>query len=196
MVLCGTSSLRAISPAARPSGLCFTSSRNTSRRVGWARAEKACIATFVFICPELSTRCMTVKCRVLRFADRVLYDFLPNGLSAKIGGGHVLTYARLCRSASKISTRRSRVCSLSRPLTVTDPSYRFQWSQLTSVGSRKPEAAQSATAEQAHGVKWRWGLSCLCNIWSYYGPAFGAIVETCVEACESPLLSCLFLEPR
>src|SRR5580704_1338310 len=45
MVFCGTASARAMSPAASPSGSCFTKSRNTSSRVGWASAARARMAS-------------------------------------------------------------------------------------------------------------------------------------------------------
>lgn len=52
MVFCGTSSARAISPAGSPSGACFTSSRNVSRRVGCASAARARIACSCSIYPD------------------------------------------------------------------------------------------------------------------------------------------------
>lgn len=55
MVLWGTASSRAISPAATPSGSLFTRSRNTSSRVSWARAENARIALVVSICRDYRT---------------------------------------------------------------------------------------------------------------------------------------------
>src|SRR5260370_6072972 len=53
MVFCGTATALAISPAARPSGSCFTSSLNTSSRVGWASAASARMASSDSIYPEL-----------------------------------------------------------------------------------------------------------------------------------------------
>src|SRR5260370_37918825 len=53
MVFCGTAPALAISPAARPSGSCFTSSLNTSSRVGWASAASARMASSDSIYPEL-----------------------------------------------------------------------------------------------------------------------------------------------
>src|ERR1700728_2782215 len=45
MVFCDTARALAISPAASPSGSCFTSSRNTSSRVDWASAASARMAS-------------------------------------------------------------------------------------------------------------------------------------------------------
>src|SRR5204862_154059 len=53
MVFCGTASALAMSPAASPSGSCFTSRRNTSSRVGWARAVSARMACSDSIYPDI-----------------------------------------------------------------------------------------------------------------------------------------------
>src|ERR1700688_4457728 len=53
MVFCGTASALAMSPAASPSGSCFTNSRNTSSRVDWASAASARMAGSDSTYPEL-----------------------------------------------------------------------------------------------------------------------------------------------
>src|SRR5438105_1157089 len=53
IVFCGTASDLAISPAASPSGSCFTSNRNTSSLVDWASAASARIVSSDSIYPEL-----------------------------------------------------------------------------------------------------------------------------------------------
>jgi hypothetical protein len=53
MVLCGTASSRAMSPAGRPSGSCPTSSRKVSSRVGWASAARARMTLSDSICRDL-----------------------------------------------------------------------------------------------------------------------------------------------
>src|SRR5580704_16888141 len=53
MVFCGTSMRRASSPAGTPSGSRLTNSRNVSRRVDWASADKAAMVSRLSIYPEL-----------------------------------------------------------------------------------------------------------------------------------------------
>src|SRR5680860_89287 len=63
VVLCGTFSCLAISPAGRPTGSCRTRRRNASRRVCWDSAEKLSTAFKLSIFPSLWTPKGQVKAR-------------------------------------------------------------------------------------------------------------------------------------
>src|ERR1700728_2570128 len=85
MVFCGTASALAISPAARPSGSCFTSSRNTSSRVDWASAASARMAFSDSIYPDLS-----------------IYNLLSSQLHGPFPAGQ-------CRAISRSRRRNSQM---------------------------------------------------------------------------------------
>ena len=61
MVFCGTANAVAISPAASPSGSCFTKSLKTLSRVNWANAASARIACSDSIYLDIWILCLAVK---------------------------------------------------------------------------------------------------------------------------------------
>lgn len=140
-VFCGTSSRRARSPAARPSGSCLTSVRNASRRVGWDSAASARTAFSISIYLELRNYGRRVN-RRSGPAIHALYRFAADRLRTLRGATSLANPGKTAKepassSAATVAEESGRMPAVRAPAS-------------SSAAARRPGSASSQARPRDH----------------------------------------------